>query len=308
MSDIRRIRIHGRGGQGAKTAGRIVGTAAFVEGYQAQDSPVYGAERRGAPMTAHARIAQGAILERGQIARPSLVLVADESLLADPAARVSAGATDETAVFVNTSLPAEELRVRAGMAGRMTTLDLTGLTIEQFGKPSSLSAPIGAVACRLLGLKPESLRAAVADELAGLGLSATVIARNQTLAALCYDRVPVVPVEAAAAEPAVRAALRTPVYEPPTVGTARISAGANSPLHRTGGWRTFRPMLVPDQCIGCWLCFVYCPDAVITMKGDDRPLIHYEHCKGCLICVEECPTGALIAEREREGAVAWRAR
>jgi pyruvate ferredoxin oxidoreductase gamma subunit len=39
-----RIRFHGGGGQGMKTASRIAGTAAFWEGHQAQDSPVYGAE------------------------------------------------------------------------------------------------------------------------------------------------------------------------------------------------------------------------------------------------------------------------
>ncbi|MDE2217466.1 MAG: 2-oxoacid:acceptor oxidoreductase family protein, partial [Planctomycetota bacterium] len=39
-----RVRFHGRGGQGAKVASRILGTAAFIEGYYAQDFPLYGAE------------------------------------------------------------------------------------------------------------------------------------------------------------------------------------------------------------------------------------------------------------------------
>jgi Pyruvate/2-oxoacid:ferredoxin oxidoreductase gamma subunit len=43
-----RIRFHARGGQGIKTASRILGTAFFLEGYEVQDSPRYGAERRGA--------------------------------------------------------------------------------------------------------------------------------------------------------------------------------------------------------------------------------------------------------------------
>ena len=42
---MRTVRFHGRGGQGAKTASRILGTAAFLEGFVAQDSPIYGAER-----------------------------------------------------------------------------------------------------------------------------------------------------------------------------------------------------------------------------------------------------------------------
>ena len=52
-----RVRFRGRGGQGMKTASRLLGSAAFHAGYVVQDSPLYGAERRGAPMTACTRIA-----------------------------------------------------------------------------------------------------------------------------------------------------------------------------------------------------------------------------------------------------------
>ncbi len=70
-----------------KTASRIVGTAAFREGHYAQDSPLYGAERRGAPMAAFTRIADPPILERGVIAEPDIVVIADETLLEDSQAR-----------------------------------------------------------------------------------------------------------------------------------------------------------------------------------------------------------------------------
>jgi pyruvate ferredoxin oxidoreductase gamma subunit len=39
------IRFHGRGGHGVKTASRIVGTAAFLAGFQAQDSRIYDSRR-----------------------------------------------------------------------------------------------------------------------------------------------------------------------------------------------------------------------------------------------------------------------
>ena len=70
-----RIRFHGRGGQGMKTASRILGAAAFHAGYVVQDAPVYGAERRGAPMAACTRIARTSILERGVIVQADLVVV-----------------------------------------------------------------------------------------------------------------------------------------------------------------------------------------------------------------------------------------
>lgn len=302
------IRFHGRGGQGAKTAGRILGTAAFLEGFVAQDSPIYGAERRGAPVAAFTRIAREPIRERGLIARPDLIVIADASLIDDPAARVLDGIDERTAVFVNSPLTAGQLDTQSLLSGRLTASDLTAIALQQLGNRGAISALLGAVAGRLVGLRRESIREAIARELADLGLAVSVIDRNQAVALQCYDAVRTVPVAAVAPPPAASAQLQVPTYEPPTRGTARISAAANSVLRETGGWRTFRPVLLPDKCNGCWLCFTYCPDGVISMTKDDRPVIDYDHCKGCQICVHECPTAALVAEREKEGEVAWKAK
>jgi pyruvate ferredoxin oxidoreductase gamma subunit len=302
------VRFHGRGGQGAKTASRILGTAAFSEGFTAQDSPIYGAERRGAPVSAYTRIAKEPIRERGIITCPSLVVVADASLIHDPAARVLEGIDERTVLFINSPLTVEQFHAQGSPPGRLTTLDLTDIALQQFGKRGAISALLGAVAGRLVGLRQESIRKAIAQELADLGLPASVIEQNQAVALQCYDVVRTVSVLASAPQPISPAQLQSPTYESPTRGTARISAAGNSVLRETSGWRTFRPVLVPDKCNGCWLCFVYCPDGVISMGRDDKPVIDYDHCKGCQICVHECPTDALVAEREKEGVVAWRAK
>ncbi len=62
-----RIRFHGRGGQGIKTASCVLGTAFFLEGYTVQDAPRYGAERRSAPIFAYVRAVRGAIDERQRV-------------------------------------------------------------------------------------------------------------------------------------------------------------------------------------------------------------------------------------------------
>lgn len=302
------VRFHGRGGQGAKTASRILGTAAFLEGFVAQDSPIYGAERRGAPVAAFTRIAKEPIRERGLIARPDLVVIADASLIHDPSARVLDGTDDRTAVFVNSPQTAEQLGAQTSLSDRWITMDLTDIALQQFGKSGAISALLGAVAGRLVGLRQDSIRKAIARELADLGLATSMIERNQAVALKCYDTVLTVSVVAGTPQPIAPAQLQVPTYESPTKGTARISAAANSVLRETGGWRTFRPVLVSDKCNGCWLCFAYCPEGVISMNKDDRPVIDYSHCKGCQICVHECPTEALMAEREKEGAVAWTAK
>lgn len=293
-----RIRFHGRGGQGAKTASRIVGSAAFLSGFTAQDSPIYGAERRGAPVAAYTRLAHGPILERGLISQPDLVVVADETLLNDPAACVLEGVTEATAVFVNTTRSPEEVHAASSVAGRLSTMDLTGMVLAKMGRVGALSAPLGAAAVRLLGLSIESLHAAVSQELRSLGVTASVVEQNLALANDCFQAVPIVPVGESPTGQAKPASLWNPIYESPTRGTARIAAGANRPLRKTGDWRVFRPVLIPEKCNGCWLCYVYCPDAAISLNGQDRPIIDYDHCKGCMLCVEECPTHALVSERE----------
>ncbi|HNK16213.1 MAG TPA: 2-oxoacid:acceptor oxidoreductase family protein [Nitrospira sp.] len=302
------VRFHGRGGQGAKTASRILGTAAFMSGYVAQDCPIYGAERRGAPVAAFTRFGREPIRERGAIAHPDVIVVADATLLDDVAARVLEGVDDRTVLFVNTSLSTEALRAHLPIPLQVTARDVTGIALQQLGQREAISALLGAVAARLVGLDWESLRSAIGRELEDLGLPEPVIQRNLTVAKQCYESVEPAPLHKGQGWTAGTTSLHSPAYEPPTKGTARISGAGNSVLRETGGWRTFRPVLVADKCNGCWLCFAYCPDGVIAMNRDDRPVVDYAHCKGCQICIHECPTHALVAEREQEGGVAWTAK
>lgn len=122
-----RIRFHGRGGQGMKTASRMLGSAAFHAGLVVQDSPVYGAERRGAPMSAMTRIAREPIRERGMIARPDLVVIADDTLLTDSTALPLAGCDALSTVVLNSTKTESELRqgCGAGWRGRRTCCDIT---------------------------------------------------------------------------------------------------------------------------------------------------------------------------------------
>ncbi len=293
-----RIRFHGRGGQGAKTAARIAGTAAFLEGYTAQDSPIYGAERRGAPVVAFCRLARGPILERGLIAHPDLLVVGDASLLTDPAARVLDGVTADTVLFINSASAPDVLRREHALSDRVTTLDLTGLALAKLGKGSALSAPLGAVAGRLANLGRESVKEAVIREMRELGLADSIVRQNLDLAVECFDSVEALAARFASPRGPAPQTLWTPSYEPPTRGTARVAARGNAFLRKTGDWRVFRPDLDLEKCNGCTLCFVYCPEGAIKLTDKDRPIIDYDYCKGCGLCIEECPTHALTSVRE----------
>ena len=61
------VRFHGRGGQGAVIASKILAQAVFEDGMFVQAFPSFGVERRGAPVAAFLRVDKGRINLRSNI-------------------------------------------------------------------------------------------------------------------------------------------------------------------------------------------------------------------------------------------------
>lgn len=82
--DIIYIVIHGRGGQGVVTASEIIAEAAFLSGnfVDVHAYPSFGAERRGAPVQAYAKLSRKEkIWDRAQIENPNILIILDETIL-----------------------------------------------------------------------------------------------------------------------------------------------------------------------------------------------------------------------------------
>lgn len=75
------IRIHGRGGQGAVVASKVLASAFFKEGKWVQAFPSFGAERRGAPVVAYTRVDDQEITLRCSVRNPDHLIVLDETLV-----------------------------------------------------------------------------------------------------------------------------------------------------------------------------------------------------------------------------------
>lgn len=75
------VRFHGRGGQGVVVASEVLANAAFRMGFEVSSFPFFGVERRGAPVTAYARIDNRPIRVKSNIYWPDYVVVLDSSLL-----------------------------------------------------------------------------------------------------------------------------------------------------------------------------------------------------------------------------------
>lgn len=300
-----RIRFHGRGGQGMKTASRILGTAFFRAGFEVQDAPRYGAERSGAPIFAYVRAAHEPIRERGIIARPDLVVVGDDGLIAMPAAGVPGGIGPATAMLIVSAETAAEWRRRLNLAGPVFVLP----------PPAAAHAGlrfVGAVcagaAAGLLGdvISREALAEALKEEVGGLGAEA--LARNLELALAAYDAMSANAGAVREGRPADAADYRRPDWVELPLDSAdaaapAIHAATTSVEVRTGLWRILRPVPDAAHCSHCWwVCAQSCPDGAISVSPDGLPVIDYDHCKGCLICVAQCPAHAILAVPERDAA------
>ena len=84
MTEITTIVLHGRGGQGAVTACEVIAEAAYLSGNfkDVHAYPSFGAERRGAPIQAYAKLSRSEkIWDRAQIEKPHIIIVLDETVL-----------------------------------------------------------------------------------------------------------------------------------------------------------------------------------------------------------------------------------
>lgn len=298
-----RIRFHGRGGQGVKTAAHILGSAFFNEGYEVQDAPRYGAERRGAPLFAYVRAAKHPILERGVITRPDLVIVADETLVPIPAAGILSGAHRDTVLLINTAEPSEVWKARLNYVGPIVTLPVGSETTAEEETPF-VGATCAGAAARLVGVIPApSLEQAIREELAVLGektLAANVERALAAYHAVARNAAMVREGAEAEARDYVRPAWIELPMEEPHLSAPDIRKPATSVEVKTGLWRTMRPVIDYPHCNRCsWVCSTLCPDSAIAVDAEGRPRIDYDHCKGCLICVAVCPPHAIRAVPER---------
>ncbi|MCK4780169.1 MAG: 2-oxoacid:acceptor oxidoreductase family protein [Candidatus Lokiarchaeota archaeon] len=78
------ITIHGRGGMGVVTCTEIIAEAAYLSGnfIDVHAYPSFGAERRGAPVQAYAKLSRtDTIWDRAQIENPNILIVFDETVL-----------------------------------------------------------------------------------------------------------------------------------------------------------------------------------------------------------------------------------
>jgi 2-oxoacid:acceptor oxidoreductase gamma subunit (pyruvate/2-ketoisovalerate family) len=144
------IVFHGRGGQGSVTAANLLVAAALDDGNKGvQAFPFFGAERRGAPVRAFARISEKEIHLRSEIYNPDIVIVLDESIM--DIVDILKGLKNNGKILINTRKKPYNFDFSDKF--QIATVDATGIAI----KHDILVGGIPVVNTPILGAVPKVL-------------------------------------------------------------------------------------------------------------------------------------------------------
>lgn len=160
------LRIHGRGGQGAVVASKVLAEAAFIKGQYVQSFPQYGVERRGAPVVAFTRIAEEGdqYFVRQDIDEPDHLIVLDPTLLTST--NILGGLKEGGWVVVNS--PEEPSTLKVPSQFKVATVDAAEIAIK-YGlgsrtQPIVNTSILGAFAKATGIIELEALKKAIEEE------------------------------------------------------------------------------------------------------------------------------------------------
>ena len=310
---------HGRGGQGAFTAARLLGAAAsLAPGRYALAFPSFGPERRGAPMRAFTKMDSAKIGDRSAISKADFVVYLDETLFGEGwESELKEGGV----VLVNS--------VRRFDDPRVVPFDANGISLAILGREIPNTTFLAAVSVLSDALSPDDAREAVRQYMAPK-LHRGNLAVIDEVERLLADGLDAYRASLASADTVGQdepegtvGAVSQPVLRnapaprerviPELVGGeldpfefARTTCWtAGHLVSKNAGWRVYRPVLDAEKCTGCLQCYMQCPDGTVYKVADPEgsaPVaVDYDFCKGCGVCVRACRFGAL--EMQPEGKV-----
>ena len=173
------VRFHGRGGQGAVTAGELMVNAMNYEGKWAQSFPFFGGERRGAPVMAFLRIDEQRIWLHQQIYEPDCCVVLDQGLVVS--IPWMDGLKEGGVAVLNWSGGLDELNLPPNLS-KVGLVDAVSVSNKAFGQrafPITNTTMLGALAKTTGWVKLDSLAEAMKEKWSGRLGEANVSAVNE---------------------------------------------------------------------------------------------------------------------------------
>lgn len=144
MKGITEVVWHGRGGQGAVTAAKLLGEAALREEKNIQAFPEFGAERTGAPVRSFTRISDSPITIHCSITAPDYIVVLDPTLL--DVVDITEGIKPGSVIVINTVNSPKDTRGKLGLeGGKIFAVDATSISVAKLGRNIPNMPMVGAL-------------------------------------------------------------------------------------------------------------------------------------------------------------------
>ena len=147
------IRMLGRGGQGAYMSAEMLAAAFVREGKYAAAFPMFGGERRGAPVNVFVRFDDKPIRLHSQIYLPDCCVLTDPLLALTPEA--TRGLKPGGVVVMNQArVPEQKPHENTAV---LAVVDATGIAIQETGRPITNTVMLGALIQATGWVKLESI-------------------------------------------------------------------------------------------------------------------------------------------------------
>ncbi|MCK5837624.1 MAG: 2-oxoacid:acceptor oxidoreductase family protein [Desulfobacula sp.] len=164
------VRFHGRGGQGVVTTSKILANAFARTGQFGASFPMFGFERRGAPVTAFGRFSDKPVREKTQIYNPDIIVVLDPSQRNSEL--VFQGLLPGGMMLLNDS---DNTLISHDNLKKMGIIDANKIAVEEIGLVIPNTVVVGAFA-RMSGLLDiEPCCDALQDYFSGKKLAANIV-------------------------------------------------------------------------------------------------------------------------------------
>lgn len=88
----------------------------------------------------------------------------------------------------------------------------------------------------------------------------------------------------------------------PTGIASEIEKPGSAREYETGSWKLQQPVLDPERCVHCLMCWLYCPDDAVEVEDSRVVGFDAARCKGCGLCATACPDKNCAIRMEDERA------
>jgi 2-oxoacid:acceptor oxidoreductase gamma subunit (pyruvate/2-ketoisovalerate family) len=164
-------------------AAKMLASALLVEGKHVASFPMYGFERRGAPVVAFTRFDEKPIREKTQVYNPDCIIVIDPGLLTLPT--LFTGLKENSVFLLNTAK--KEYKQPNPALKTCALINATGIAVQEIGRDIPNTSLLGAFAAATGWLSLDSVLKSLPEYLSG-----DILQRNLKSAERGYKEVEVI--------------------------------------------------------------------------------------------------------------------